>query len=402
MILSLSLILYFLLFLIHKKIGFIYYQVFVTTVYLFSLSYIQTLDFTMSIYLLFSVLPYLSSIKFNSILSFILLIYFSINIILGIIFNGVSSISVFIIRLSGLLLFYLIFSKLDFSLDINKKDLYQLIAILSCELLIFIIGATLSDNDRLMLNYQCTVGCIATATILLLSYYLFYSTLSRKLILVSMIVLTIIACLSKTRGYILVTVAVTGVSIFLFLGIQWRIIFILLLSCIILFSYDAIIDFFMIDLRMGESTGIRTSENLFVLKFMNKRPLINLLFGNTFGAFVGQFPESESIISSVSYSSYTHYALYHRNSFHNFWATIYYSCGLIGVIIVCALYIFLIKKIINSNSNYKFKIVMLTYILTYAVLLWYRWTATSGILEFAIFAYVLYRVNNKKCVEING
>lgn len=35
---------------------------------------------------------------------------------------------------------------------------------------------------------------------------------------------------------------------------------------------------------------------------------------------------------------------------------------------------------------------MITFLISYIFLLWFRWTATSGILEFAVFAYVMKNV----------
>lgn len=168
-IIFISVLLYCILFAMNKKIGFIYYQLFVASVYLFSLSYIQTLDLTLVIYVIFAILPYVRNFKVSSFMQIFFLLYFILNLIISISFNGIkSAISVFIIRLAGLVLFYFLFDNIPLDSSIIKDksvNLKCIISILICELIILFIGMSLSTDGRLMLNFQCTVGCIATSVI---------------------------------------------------------------------------------------------------------------------------------------------------------------------------------------------------------------------------------------------
>lgn len=395
-ILIISLVLHIMLFALNKKIGFVYYQLFTATVYLISLSYIQTLDITLVIYLIFSIIPYIRNFKITSTLYSIILMYFVLSVFISVLNNGIgSAISIFTIRLSGLFLFHFLFSDIDFQKHRVKTHISSFkysVSFLLCELIVLLIGLSLSTDGRLMLNYQCTVGCIATSAVLFLAYRLLEFKSNRIIIIIAMIALTVVACLSGTRGYILVSVAVTCVSIFVYAEIRMRLIMCLSALLIGLIKYESILNLFLSKLRMGESTGRRTSENLFVLEFMNERSFFNLLFGNGFGAVVGRFSISEDIIARVSDTAYTYYVLHNVSGFHNFWATILYSSGIVGLIMVIALYIMLFRQVLSSNASFKFKIVALVFLLSYAVLLWYRWTATSGILEFAMFAYILYDI----------
>ncbi len=75
--------------------------------------------------------------------------------------------------------------------------------------------------------------------------------------------------------------------------------------------------------------------------------------------------------------------------FHNFWATILYSSGIVGLALVVIVYLSIISRALKATSDPKLRIILLSFLLSYAVLLWYRWTATSGILEFAVFSYIL-------------
>lgn len=213
--------------------------------------------------------------------------------------------------------------------------------------------------------------------------------------MIIMIILTLIACLSGTRGYILVSVVVTYVSIFLYAGNRLRLMMCLSMLILALSKYHEIIDLVFNKLRMGESTGRRHSENLFVIELMNERPLFNVLFGNGFGSIAGQYSISENIILNVSDSAYTYKVLHYVTGFHNFWGTILYSSGIIGLFLIIVLYVSLLKRIVVSDVDCRFKIVSVAFWVSYAVLLWYRWTAACGVLEFAMFSYVLHDIEHR-------
>ena len=85
--------------------------------------------------------------------------------------------------------------------------------------------------------------------------------------------------------------------------------------------------------------------------------------------------------------------LHRVDSFHNLYLTILYSAGVVGLLLVLVLYYRIMKKSLTSCTDNKMKIVIAVFLLSYAVLLWYRWSATSGILEFAVLAYILNDFN---------
>ena len=57
LVISVSVIVYLVLFFLNKKMSFVFYELLCATTYLVSLSFIQTLDITMPIYIVFALLP---------------------------------------------------------------------------------------------------------------------------------------------------------------------------------------------------------------------------------------------------------------------------------------------------------------------------------------------------------
>ena len=375
----------------NKRLGFLLYELLCAFNYLVVLSIIQVLDITFPIYLVFSLIPYISQFKLNNSFSAFLLIYYSTILIISILFNGIwRPTSIFLIRLSGILFFCYIFVNNKYSIIYKKTVLYLSIIF---ELALAFIATQLSTDGRLMLNYQCTVGCIATSFVLLLSYDLYQRKSLISLII--MILHTFIACLSGTRGYILICLGMTLASIILFATPKQRIIIFLTSLAAICINLKKIIDVFYNTLRFGQSTGIRHAENTFVIRFMLERPILNILFGNGFGSQVKNFEVSDKIILDVSESTYQLYALLIRDGFHNFWLTILYSAGIIGLVLIILLYFNIIKKVRLCNVGAKMKFLLILYLILYAVLLWYRWSATSGVLEFAVLAFILKQIEHE-------
>ncbi len=397
MIIILSVMSYLTWLIFRNKMGFILYQLLCATTYLVSLSFIQTLDITLPIYFVFSALPFLKSFKANHLFSLTVLLYFSAVILISLLINSVNSvISIFIIRLAGILLFYYIFSHVDFKL---KAKPWHLALSFACEILLTVIGFALSKDYRLMLNFQCTVGCIATGFVLLLAYD-FYKN-QKRFSLVLMLLHTLIACLSGTRGYMLVCIVVTMTSILLFSSLKQKLVALPLLLAGVLMERFNVMEFIFHSLRFGESTGRRQSEDLFVIRFMPKRPLFNILFGNGFGSPIGKYRISRSIIYEVADSRYTLKVLPKVEGFHNCWSTILYSSGIVGLILIVLLYGSIILQAMRAATDNRFRMILLSFLVSYAVLLWFRWTATSGILEFACLSYVIHDLKNHSAGQLS-
>ena len=183
-----SVILYICCLFFRKKTSFLVYQSLTAIIYLYSVSFIQTLDVTIVLYILFSVIPYIRYFKPSNGIYLIFLIYFGSLMLLSVLLNGISSaVSVFVIRLIGIVSFIYIFKnikELELHRINNERNLAKVLFILCLgEAFIGALAFVISGGStRLMLNYQCTVGNLSIAGILITGCYLNVCKQSRQVI----------------------------------------------------------------------------------------------------------------------------------------------------------------------------------------------------------------------------
>lgn len=403
MVLSLTLVFYILLLSLHRRIGLIKYSILTTTLYLISLSFIQTLDTTLPLYFVFMVIPNIRYFIVKNTRELFILLYFLCILAISIINNGIfASASIFLIRAAGLFLFFYLFQGISVSCITaelkSEKEIIKIVKlIIFCEAILMALAMYLSFGDtskRLMLNYQCTVGCIPTGAMLLMAYFLSVSK-RKKQIWIAMLIMLAITAYSGTRGYIVVVGAIFAASIVCFVHDRKKVILSLAAIALILLLWEKIYHIIFTELRFGESTGRRASENLFVLKSLTTSRFYNVLFGHGFGTSITKVPEFESILSSVSDSSYTYYIMHYVSGFHNCWYTIWYSAGTFGFIFIMTLYMSLFLKARSQCKNKKVRLTVYAFLFSYFILMWFRWSATSGIFEFFILAIVMKMANNQ-------
>ena len=403
-----------LVYLFRKKVNFISYELLVATIYLIALSYVQVLDVLLVIYLLFSIIPYLKYFKINNFVDILFVFYFGLILVLSCFLNGMSSaISVFVIRYIGII-FFVFFFKNYIYMIINGKDstsknsyssLKETLKILKlfaiCEIVLTVIAFLISGGGRLMLNYQCTVGNISVAGTLLCGYCFYISDKKKNsLIFLYSIFFTCISILSGTRGYLIICIAMLGIYTLLYGNKIAMCLIFMFGSLLLLVNYSTIFEKIVEMTRLGESTGRRKSEDLLVWNYMFSYP-INMLFGLGFGKPVSELHNISDLITQVSNSPYTTYILYRVNAFHNLYTTTYYSTGLIGLSIIIMLFFKIIEYLKSNVLGKNIQFTLIAFVLLYMFVLWFRWSATSGILEFATVSFVLlnsYIYENKKKV----
>ncbi|MGN1295441.1 MAG: hypothetical protein ACI4U5_03450 [Bacilli bacterium] len=383
-----------------KKKNFYIYEIIITVIYLLTLSFVQTLDITLVLYLVFAIIPFVQKIKFRNLGQIIAIISLSIILLVSIILNGASeAISVFVIRLIGLIFFVFFFSSLQiddsyYSEENIKKALYLLII---AEFAIGMLGFFLSDDkSRLMLNYQCTVGCISISGILFLLIYLHKvcdSKLTLKIFLIG-IYFCIWPIWSGTRGYTVITLGMMALIFLFFAKKQEKIISFSFIIILFLVNFDYIWDLFLSVTRMSDSTGIRDAENSLFMLIERDSPLINIVFGYGYGNSVSNIDNILSKVEIVAYDEYSYYILQQKASFHNFYTTIFYSSGVYGFLVVLYLFLYIFSEIKHKVKQNKYRFLLYAYVILYMFILWYRWTATSGILEFATLALCITYFSN--------
>lgn len=386
-----------------RKIGFIGYQVLIASAYLVVLCFELTLDYTMSVYFVFAVLPYIRYLRFSGPLETLLAAYLLIASAISVFMNGIVPVaSALVIHYFGPLLLLFVFSNIPIGdlfpegvNDSSQRHKYIeriLIAAMIAEALIGAIALGISSDGRLMLNYQCVSGCISCIIICFVayqlngSYHLPFSTFSMGYCLFW-------AFISGTRGYIILAFAMALVAIAVQPTSRAKIALICcvgLVVCIVLLANTEIIERLFTDSRMGASTGRRTYENQWFLNIFSSQGLLKDLFGIGLGTTYLTQEGAVSAFAGTGVDAYAFNVILHNTALHNFWYMMTLSIGLLGSALYLTTFIAFFKSVSNKFANTReIKILLLVFMLTYAFVLWFRWTATGGVLESAVLCTLL-------------
>ena len=204
-----------------------------------------------------------------------------------------------------------------------------------------------------------------------------------------MVLMLGVVLFTATRGYIVVAGGVFMAAALCFISNRRKAVYSVGAAFALILFFQHIYELIFSSMRFGESTGRRHAENLFLIKSLGTSHLYNVLFGHGFGTSLTTVPEFESILSEVSNSNYTYYILHHVSGFHNFWATICYAAGIMGLLFIGILYFSLFWKARRYCKDKKIRLCIYAFLAAYFILLWYRWSATSGVFEFFVLAVVM-------------
>lgn len=140
-------------------------------------------------------------------------------------------------------------------------------------------------------------------------------------------------------------------------------------------------------LRIGDSLGRRSIENEYVWRLVRYDP-VHAVVGYGPGAPVGEIlPVSALGIQAPEYSVYK---IESGFAFHNVWTTILYSFGWIGMFLYGMFGVRLILDVLGarrlSTCN---RVLLVSYVLAFLGVLWWRKTLFNGVLEMISLGLVL-------------
>lgn len=383
---------------LREKLGFLGYQVAIASVYLVTLCFELTLDYTMSVYFVFAVAPYLKYFRLPTAWEFLLALYLGASALIGIMNNGfVAVISMLVIHYLGPLCLIYIYCNIP-KCDLFPKSITSpltlhgyiekmLIACMLAEAVIGIIAIAVSSDGRLMLNYQCVSGCVACICIILLAFQLndkyhvifgylcmaycvgwaFLSGTRGYIVLAVSMALTVVATQNDNRNKVLIACTI-GVVLCLFLLLNAD-------------FYSEIIS----GSRMTESIGRRTYENRWFLNLFTSQGVAKDALGIGIGT---KFSSQEGAVAAfygTGVDDYAYRVIMGNTTLHNFWYTMTLGMGLAGTFLYVAVFVRFAHSCLCAqihSRNAAFLLVM--FLAVYAFVLWYRWTATGGILESAV------------------
>lgn len=408
-----------------NRLGFLGYQLTIAFVYLLALSFEQTLDYTLSVYFFFAVVPYIEHFKAPGVLGVLFALYLlAYSIVSAIISGPVQVISMLVIHYLGPLLLIYVFQNVSEEelLPFKYRDesgTYRyfdciLIAAAVAETVISFVAIALSPDGRLMLNYQCTSGCIACCCIALI-YHQISGGHRIGLSMVCMLVFLGWSFASGTRGYIVLGFGMAAFVILLQRNKSIPVLLacaVMIALCILIVLSPDTIGEIVGDSRLGESTGRRTWENQWAVNLFADQGLLKDLFGFGIATQYSTQPGAAAAFIGVNPDVYSFNMIYNNRTLHNFWYSCVLSIGLVG----CALFVFLFicfaRETARKTRDKRLATLVVAFFVIYAFVIWFRWTATGGVLEtavlWALISLTVGRISGRKevtqarCGELNG
>ena len=165
----------------------------------------------------------------------------------------------------------------------------------------------------------------------------------------------------------------------------------------------AIICLFVVDrgetviqvLRLDEGLGYRENENLFVKEIMRRAPWYNQLFGFGFGGNASKVNGFLEVVQQASWNrEFMFSRLLTRTIFHNYWYTVLFKTGILGVGMIILFYGLMLRKIfcVKGQSWEKWMLGMM--VTGNIVSLTFRITATCSIFEMLLVAFFIRQMQN--------
>lgn len=400
----------FLLLIAKRRIGFLCYQVAIAGVYLLALAMEQTLDYTMSVYFAFAVLPFVRYFGCPNVATLFPVLYFCFWTLTSVFLNGaVAVLSTLIIHYLGPLVLVYVYSHIPATeiLPASMRDggssvsyvKKAVLLALVIETFIGILAMSMSSTGRLMLNYQCVSGCLSCVCVMLLGVVgRNGGNLPFVLLMGSVAVFWSIA--SGTRGYIVLSIVMFAVVCFNTLGSK-KAIAVALLFCALLLICEVVLPngiagTFLAE-RFSDSTGRRGVENRWAVNMLLGQGLLRDFFGFGLGTTLGTQPYAASAFFGVGASSYEYSAIMEASNLHNFWYSCILAVGFIGLVLyVIPLASFARNRLTGGGIPRETKLSIACFFAAYAFVLWFRWTATGGILEAGMVAFFLAATSCQK------
>lgn len=385
------------LFFVRNRLGFLGYQLGIAFVYLLALCFEQTLDYTMSVYFFFAAVPYIRYFRIPNALGMIFALYLLGHSVASTILNGpVQVLSMLVIHYLGPLLLIYLFSNIPRAEMIPERfrspskihqyvDRILLFAVFA-ETVVSALATALSPDGRLMLNYQCVSGCIACCCVVLIYHQI--SGDHRKVFSAAcMAIFLLWSFVSGTRGYI---VLAFGMAFFV-IACQRDKSIPVLISCLLMIAVCVVVIMtpdtiagIVEDSRFGESTGRRAWENQWAVNLFLNQGLLKDVFGFGLATQYSTQPGTLAAFAGIQLDAYSFEMIYNGDTLHNFWYSCILSIGLFGCILFIALFVEFAKKVSLRIRDRHLATLVIAFIAIYAFVIWFRWTATGGILEAAV------------------
>lgn len=403
----LSLILYIIIF-IRLKNNSTYLQLSNSIIFIIGLTIIGELDILLPLYFLASLFPYIQIPKKIHITAILIILYYATYLAIGLFAQDVSgTLITFISKIWQFIVFFIVLyseNKLD---QKPTTNILKIIAIVETILgLYLLVNSNLRDANgltRLVSNAQPITGNL-TIIAIPISIYLYFngSKKIKKEVLLINLYLALWIILSGTRGYTLIYLLSILPLLFNYFVKTHNNSKISIKAIIPILAMTILATLFLISpmitekvfsvLRVNSSVGIRTYENAAEINFFKETSTRTRLLGIGIGGNAGSYTEFRTSILEQVYKGMWNKNNYLDKSgalFHNLFANILLTQGIIGIIVNLIINILIWNKIKNEVENKQIKMALHLYQIGFIIMNYYRWSAICGIAEMIILATVV-------------
>jgi len=389
------------------------YQFILLSIFLVHLIYLEQLDYTLPIYILAAVLPLLPQVKIKDPFTVYLFLYNGLYVLIGIIAqNKTETLVSFLAKIFQFLVFFLL---AEYKQKCKPGTLIKVISaavflesLLGVYLLLTSTSYSSSGLPRLVMNSQPIVGNISVAILPIIIWLYFYSKENERMqirLLTYCVVLFVWTILSGTRGYIIlfaVPMALLYIDYFFTTSgreygtVRKRFIWFVLIAAtaimIVLVFNAEIIEKLASLLRANESLGIRGQENRLCLLFFKNAPYHVKIFGVGLGGSESAYFSYRAAVGSVMGDSWAYHKYLQGTgaTFHNLFANILCTQGVIGLVNLVLILVSIMRRIGRAYENNRpLKCALQFYTICFYIMNWFRWSAACGIPEMIMLAFVI-------------
>lgn len=386
----------------YLKINTLRYLAAVTSVYFFSYLMAGSYDIALPIYYI-AVFGGIRSVSSVRLFDLLYVAYIVLYTVVGVFFQElVLTVATVTTRYGYILLLLWYLSSEDHGYEASAED-YRFVVRLGIMTELFLIAIIwLRDGwgVRIITNNQPIGGGIMIALTSIIGYCYLNKKFSAAETVSYCILSLLIIILSGTRGYMVIwALPMAVVAIMYFLDIPgdgsrapFRI------AGALFFVAFAVVAIAVLNkagslsdlLRIQEGLGYRENENVFVQEIISDAPWYHKLFGFGFGGKANGVKGFYEALKTASWNrSIMFYKLQSSTIFHNYWYTVLFKQGFLGLCGVFVFYAAIFKRVVCMNTCIWIRLLVFMVLAGTVISLTFRITATCSAYELLLVGYFI-------------
>lgn len=366
-------------------------------------------DVSLSLYCVFIVLSSGKPSKMN-LSEIILFAWILLYTIIGIVLQNFRETMMTLVTRYGFIILYIYISISDknkkcWKISASDSRFIVWCGILTECLIVLLVWSKSGIGARVVTNNQPIGGGFVTSLLTVVGWCYLQKWFSALETMMYCIFFLIIIVLSGTRGYMLIGIFIFAVIFLSYIldipnkgkAMQLRISTCFLISSILIPILLIINQWFPLSniLRLNEGLGYRENENYFVIEIMKNAPFFNVLFGFGIGGLANHIDGFYQIVQMASWNRrFMFKRLLTKTLFHNYWYTILFKQGIVGLFITICYFAGMLHKVLKLDANTWFKGILSAMIIGCVVSQTYRITATCLIFETIIISIFIKTLTN--------